>query len=171
MWRILALALAVSTASAEPAKRACTPAGGVLLEIDQRATGKRTTAATVLFANGAWRSKTFDTDGKLADTEQGCLGPDVRDGIAAALHTATWKVTHVKPSCALSPRWSTFKTKTRAVFTERDCSGNTLDHDSAKALDLIEAYVPVPALDDDALPRPHHVTQTCLNDPLAPGCR
>lgn len=107
MWRLLVLIVVARTAAAEPPKT-CAPAGGVVLEIDQRATGKRTTATTVLFANGAWHAKSFDTDGKLADTEHGCLGPDVLKAIGNALRDAPWRVTHAKPTCALSPRWSTF---------------------------------------------------------------
>jgi len=156
------LTLAASTAAAEPAKpRTCSPAGGVLFEIDQRATGKRTTATTRLYANGAWRSQTFDTDGTRADTEQGCLAPDVMKAIADALRGAPWKVTHSQPTCTLSPRWSTFKWKTRTLFTERDCSGNSLDEQSTQALDLIEAYVPLPSLDDD---------MRCVANPLRKGC-
>jgi hypothetical protein len=169
MWRVLAVVCVARAALAEPAKpRTCAAAGGALVEIDQRATGKRTTATTILFANGAWRSQTFDTDHTLADTEQGCLAPDALKTIVNALRAAPWKVMRARPTCALSPRWSTFKWKAH-TFTERDCSGITLDTDSARALDLLEAYVPLPALDDASLPRGRHGV-SCLENPLAPGC-
>ncbi|HSN30390.1 MAG TPA: hypothetical protein VLT45_29075, partial [Kofleriaceae bacterium] len=146
MWRMLAVGMLLATPSfAEPphAARRCDPAGRVLFEIDQRAAGKRTTATTLLYANGAWRSKAFDTDGKLASTEQGCLEPEQLERVIAALHGAPWKVTHAKPTCALSPRWSTFKWQTRTL----------------------EMYVVPAALDDATRPRPHkaaHVSQECL---------
>ena len=165
MWRVSVLLLVARSVAAEPAKT-CAPAGGVLFEIDQRATGKRTTATTQLFANGAWRARSFDTDGKLADAEQGCLAPDVLKAIATALRTAPWKTTHAQPTCTLSPRWSTFKWKARSVFTERDCSGDTLDEESAHALDLIEAYIPLVGLDDDLRPRSRHPSPLCRT----PGC-
>ena len=175
MWRALALLLAVSTAAAEPAAikpapRSCSPAGGVLFEIDQRATGKRTTATTLLYTNGAWRVRSFDTDGKLAHTEQGCLEPDHLSQIVQALRDASWKVVHTQPTCSLSPRWSSYRWKARTVFTERTCSGDKLDDASLKAVNLIGFYVLVPALDDDARPRHNHVSQECLNNPLARGC-
>ncbi len=171
MWRLLVVgSLLAAPAAAEP--RHCDPAGGVLFEIDQRAAGKRTTATTLLYGNGAWRSKTFDTDGKLADTEHGCLEHEHLERIVAALRGATWKVTHTAPTCALSPRWSTFTWKARRLFTERACSGDALDADSAKALDLIQQYVVPVDLDDASRPRgAGHVSQQCLNDPLADGCR
>ena len=165
MWRVLVVLLVARLVAAEPAKT-CAPAGGVLFEIDQRATGKRTTATTQLFANGAWRAQSFDIDGKLADTEQGCLDPDVLKAITNALRTARWKTVHAQSTCTLSPRWSTFKWKKRTLFTERDCSGDTLDVDSAHALDLIEAYIPLVALDDDLRPRSRHPSPLCR----APGC-
>lgn len=169
------LLLAVSTAAAESAKpRACSPGGGVLFEIDQRASGKRTTATTLLYANGAWRSRTFDTDGKLADTEQGCLDGKIVKQIVDALRTAHWTVAHTQPTCSLSPRWSIYRWKKRSVFTERACSGDALDDDSAKAVDLVEMHVVPPDLDDDdARPRHSHrghLSQECLDNPLARGC-
>jgi len=164
MWRVLVLLLVARSVAADPMKT-CAPAGAVLLEIDQRATGKRTTATTQLFANGAWRARSFDTDGKLADTEQGCLAADAMKAITSALRTAPWKTTHAQPTCTLSPRSSTFKSRKRTLFTERDCSGDTLDDESAHALDLIEAYIPLVALDDDLRPRSRHPS-LCR----APGC-
>ena len=177
MWRVIgAVMLVAAAAVAEPAQsprrpRQCDPAGGVLFEIDQRALGKRTTSTTLLYANGAWRTKTFDSDGKPAETDQGCLEDYQVKRVNEALRGAKWKVTHTKPSCALSPRWTTYKWKTRTIYTERTCSGDALDADSDQALGEIELYVVAPNLDDATLPRTRHgISQDCLDNPLAKGC-
>ncbi|MBV8760371.1 MAG: hypothetical protein JO257_23970 [Deltaproteobacteria bacterium] len=176
MWRAIGIWLLLARAAfAEPVAikarpRACWPAGGVLFEIDQRATGKRSTATTLLFANGAWRTATFDTDGKPAATGKGCLEKYQVARIVEALAAATWKVTHTPSTCTLSPRWSTYKWKTRVVFTDRACSGDALDTDSAKAIDLVDFYVVPPALDDDARPHRHGLPRECLDNPLASAC-
>jgi hypothetical protein len=171
MRRITVLALltvALSPAAAQPqAGRACRPAGRVLFEIDQRVDrkAKLATSTTRLFENGAWKTVVFDREGTRARTMTGCLEPVDMGSIRARLHDATWrKVRDDEATCQSdSPRFTVYRSRGRAVYTERACSRERLDAESQRALDLITFDLRPPELDGARVPR------ECMN-PLAPGC-
>jgi hypothetical protein len=150
-----------------PRPRECKPGGGVLFEVDQLADrrAKLTTATTRLYDNGSWKTEVVDVDGKLARTQAGCLERSQLDNVLADLRNAKWKTTRADVSCrADEPRFTVYKWRGRALYTERTCNVHVLDEDSRRALDLMVFYLKIPNLDGGSLPR------GCLENPLAKGC-
>jgi hypothetical protein len=145
LFAILSFACASSAAAApdtasKPAPRAdaCRPAGSVLFEIDHRVDpgAKLGTSTTKVFANGAWTYDETDAEGKAAPQRTGCLGkPDVKQ-LETALHGAPWKVTTARFHCmAVSSTFTVYQVDGKPVFTQRLCSGESLDDKSRAILD------------------------------------
>ena len=171
----LLLAL-VRTVAADPVRspqpHECKPSGGLLFEVDQRATrkAKLTTATTRLYENGSWKTEVVDVDGTVARTLVGCLESTVVDTIRVSLRDATWKTTHRKVTCRPDDRrFTQYRWKGRLVYTERACNVDALDDDSQHVLDLIAFDLHIPDdLDSAAVPIGRHLN--CIDTPLAPGC-
>jgi hypothetical protein len=169
--KAIVLVALVRTASADPAPkvaRECKPTGGVLVEVAQRVQPKTKlpTATTRLYDSGAWKTVVIDVDGKLARTRSGCLEPSDVDSIREKLLAAKWKTTRSNATCRVDqPRFTTYKWKSRLLYTERTCNIDVLDEDSQRALDVVEFHLRVPLeLDGGGLQR------ECLSNPLAKGC-
>lgn len=123
---------------------ACAPSGRQLVEldfIDDIATAPQATVR--LFASGGW---TFDETTKTKATRSfsGCLGKDAVATIIADVDAAPWQVTRKPIACrAYGSRSTAIKIDGKLVFTERACSGDVLDADSAKRLAEIEKLLDV----------------------------
>ena len=155
----------VHVATADPRPRTCKPAGGLLVEVDQRArTAHLATATSWLYENGSWRTEIIGTDGKLARTRTGCLDPLQVDRLRDQLRNATWKTTSSTVACRSDqPRSTVYKWKSRMLYTERTCNVDVLDEDSRRVLEAIDYYVQLPEdLDGASAP--------CIDNPLARGC-
>ncbi|HEX2686951.1 MAG TPA: hypothetical protein VHN14_10055 [Kofleriaceae bacterium] len=123
---------------------ACRPGGGVLFEIDHRVDpgAKLATSATKVFTSGAWTHDATDGDGKAAAQRAGCITkPDLKQ-LEAALHGAPWKVNVSRVHCmAVTAQFTVFQVDGKPVFTQRLCSGTSLDDKSQAALDAATKLV------------------------------
>jgi hypothetical protein len=139
------VAAAPETAS-KPAPRGdrCRPTGAVLFEIDHRVDpGARLATSTIkVYANGAWTRDETDGDGKAAAQRTGCVAkPDLQQ-LEATLHGAPWKVTVARMHCmAVTAAFTVFQVDGKPVFTQRLCSGQSLDDKSRERLDAAVALV------------------------------
>jgi hypothetical protein len=133
-----------SLASAEP--RTCKPAGGLVVEIDQRG-AKVDTSKTALYANGAWHTEVRDRGGMLARSSDGCVDADVLAGLLSDLRAATWRTTPGDACRSDSPRSTVYAWNGRVLYVERAC-GPVLDKVSRRVLDRITYAVHVPTLVD-----------------------
>jgi len=152
-WKLLA-ALSVACASSaaaapdasKPAPKAdtCQATGKVLFEIDHRVSpgAKLGTSTIKLFTSGAWTRDETDADGNALPQTSGCkTKPEVKQ-IASSLHSAPWKVSTAKIRCmAVSPQFTEYHIDGKLVFTQRLCSGQSLDAKSAAALDAATKQV------------------------------
>jgi hypothetical protein len=134
-------------APAAPAADACKPAGTALFEIHHRVEpgAKLATSAVKLYTGGGWTHDEADAEGKSQPQTSGCLGrPDVKP-VADALHAAPWKVTTARIHCmAMSPSYTEYWVDGKLVFTQKLCSGQSLDDKSRAALDKAIALVEPP---------------------------
>jgi len=141
------LMLATATASATPAepakKPACSSAGAPVVEIKLVQLGSEPAGhVTKIFKGDGWRVQDIDKAGKVSDDKQGCAdSADVKD-LRAKLDKAKWKITTARNHCMAMATTSTeYRVKGKLVWTERMCSGQTLDTDSAAAIDAVKAIV------------------------------
>jgi hypothetical protein len=148
---ILPLACASSATAAPdtptkpaPPADACRPTGAVLFQIDHRVDpgAKLATSTTKLFANGAWAHDETSDEGKAAAQRTGCIAkPDIKQ-LDTALHGVPWKVTTARVHCmAMTPQFTVFQVDGKPVFTQRLCSGQSLDDKSRAVLDAAIAQV------------------------------
>jgi len=147
---ILSLACA-SSAVAAPAtpprpgpRAACSAGGAVLFEIDHRVDpgAKLGTSAIKVFVSGAWTRDESDADGKALAPTSGCLArPDLKQ-LETTLHGTPWKVSVARMHCmAVSATFTVFQVDGKTVFTQRLCSGESLDAKSRAKLDAAVAQV------------------------------
>ncbi|HMG57354.1 MAG TPA: hypothetical protein VK601_27835 [Kofleriaceae bacterium] len=158
---LLALALAIAlpacaTAAADPDKapkapppaEACKPGGKVVFEIDHRVEPgvAQPTSTLKLFAGGAWTRDATGADGKPQPPTTGCVAaPDYKQ-LADAIHAAPWKISNARVHCmAMSPQFTEFRVDGKVVFTQKLCSGQSLDDKSRAALDRAIAQLEPPA--------------------------
>jgi hypothetical protein len=141
-----------STATAAPDTAArpaaapddCRPAGPVLFEIDHRVDpgAKLASSSLRVFTNGAWQVDQTDADGKPAAPVTGCLSRSDRKQLEAVLQGASWKVTTAKFHCmAMSSAFTVYQVNGKPVFTQRLCSGQSLDDKSKAKLDAATAQM------------------------------
>jgi hypothetical protein len=134
------------TAPAAPAAPAdaCKPSGAAVFEIGHRVEpgAKLATSTVKLYTSGAWTHDEADADGKAQPQVTGCVGkPDVKP-VADALHAAPWKVTTARVHCmAMSSSYTEYRVDGKLVFTQKLCSGQTLDDKSRAALDKATALI------------------------------
>lgn len=152
---VLLLACASSVAAAPdtpprspPRADACKPTGKVLFEIDRRVTpgvalnAQPETSTIQVFASGAWTRQGTNAGGKAQAATSGCLDSGHAKELAAALRGAPWKVTTARIHCmAVSTTFTEYRVEGKLVFTERLCSGQSLDDKSRAALDAAVAEV------------------------------
>jgi hypothetical protein len=133
-------------APAAPERRAdaCRASGKVTFEIDHRIDpgAKLPTSTIKVFASGAWTREETDADGKALPQRTGCLArPDARQ-LETTLAGAAWKVTKAQFHCmAMTPQLTVYQVDGKAVFTDRLCSGESLDDKSRAKLDAAIALV------------------------------
>jgi len=152
----LACASRASAAPERPAKPApvapaapvasdgCRATGPVVFEIDQQVDpgAQLATSAVKVFATGAWTRDDTDADGKARAQRTGCLAKADLKRLDATLHGAAWKVTMARMHCmAMSPQFKVYQVDGKPVFTQRLCSGQTLDDKSRAKLDAAIAQI------------------------------
>lgn len=139
-------ATAAPGTAGRPALRgdSCRPTGKVVFEIDHRVDpgAKLPTSTIKVFANGAWTHDETDADGKAAAQRTGCVArPDLKQ-LDATLHGAPWRVTVARMHCmAVTAAFTVFLVDGKPVFTQRLCSGESLDDKSRAKLDAAIAQV------------------------------
>ena len=90
---------------------------------------------TTIFDSGGW--STAD-----AKPESGCVPDADFKQLHADLAKATWKVTKARIDCmAVSAVHTEYAYKGKLVWSARLCSGETLDKDSAAAIDELDKLV------------------------------
>ena len=143
----LALLLLASTAVADPAepmrKIMCKSEGPTVVEVKVVQLGSEPAGhVTKLFEGNGWTAADIDKSGKAANEEKGCLGPTDVHELQAKLDKAKWKITTARNHCMAMATTSTeYTVKGKVVWTERMCSGQTLDKASADAIDAVKAAV------------------------------
>ncbi|HEU4730466.1 MAG TPA: hypothetical protein VFT22_21355 [Kofleriaceae bacterium] len=147
---LLPVACASAAASPEPGGKpappaaACRPTGPVLFEIDHRVDpgAHIATSNTKVFGTGAWTHDETDADGKAAPQSAGCLDKAELKQLETTLSGATWKVTINRIHCmAVSPAYTVYLVRGKQVFTQKLCSGASLDEKSRAKLDAAVALV------------------------------
>jgi hypothetical protein len=133
-------------APASPARRAdaCRASGKVTFEIDQRVDpgAKLPTSSVKVFANGAWTRDETDADGKALPQRIGCLAKPDAQQLETALAGAPWKIIKAQFHCmAMTPQFTVYQVDGKPVFTQRLCSGESLDEKSRSKLDAAVALV------------------------------
>jgi hypothetical protein len=123
---------------------ACRASGKVIFEIDHRVDpgAKLPTSTSKVFASGAWTHDETDAAGKVLAARTGCLArPELKE-LEATLQGATWKVTTAQIHCmAMSATFTVYQVNGKTVFTDRLCSGKSLDDKSRAKLDAAVALV------------------------------
>ncbi len=123
---------------------ACRPGGAVIFEIDHRIEpdAKLPTSEIKVFANGGWTRDETDADGKALAQRSGCFAKPDLTQLETTLRGAPWKVTTARVHCmAMSSTFTVFLVGGKPVFTEKLCSGTTLDDKSRAKLDAAKAQV------------------------------
>jgi hypothetical protein len=123
---------------------ACKPAGNVVFEIDHRAMpgAKLATSTVKLFGGGAWTRTETSAEGQALAPTSGCLGKQDAKHIASELRSVPWKVTTARVHCmAMSATFTEYQVDGKLVFTQKLCSGQSLDDRSRAALDAAIAKV------------------------------
>jgi len=123
---------------------ACKPGGNVVFEIAHRAMpgAKLATSTVKLFGGGAWTRAETSADGQALAPTTGCLGKQEARHIASELRSVPWKVTTAKIHCmAMSATFTEYQVDGKLVFTQKLCSGQSLDDKSRAALDAAIAKV------------------------------
>jgi hypothetical protein len=136
---------------------ACKPTGKVVFEIDHRVEpgAKLATSATKLYPTGAWTRDATDADGKPEPQATGCVASADYKQLADALRAAPWKVTTARVHCmAMASNFTEFQLDGKKVFTQKLCSGHTLDDKSRAALERAVAQLEPPAAPPAAPPSP-----------------
>jgi hypothetical protein len=127
-----------------PAANACRPSGKVVFEIDHRANegAKAETSMLKVYGPGAWTREAADAEGKPQAATSGCLDKAYAKHLASSLRSAPWKVTTARMHCmAVSATFTEYQVDGKVVFTQRLCSGQSLDAKSQAVLDDAVAHV------------------------------
>jgi hypothetical protein len=141
----LAFLLVASTTSAGPVvpekKIGCRVDGAMVVEVKLVQLGSEPAGhVTKIFSGEGWRAQEIDKAGKVTDQKQGCLDNTEVHDLQAKLDKAKWKITTARNHCMAMATTSTeYTVKGKVVWTERMCSGQTLDKDSAAAIDAVKA--------------------------------
>ncbi|MBV8762761.1 MAG: hypothetical protein JO257_36085 [Deltaproteobacteria bacterium] len=156
--KILALAclsFACATAGAEPQPAApppvparrlpppkgCVARGTPMFEIahDHEAGAKLGTSSFRIYASGAWQFDSKNADGHDDEPMRGCFAGADLDAIRADVKV-DWKTSTAQVHCmAVSPAFTVYKVNGKIVFTQKLCSGVSLDEASEKARADLEA--------------------------------
>ena len=137
-------ATAAPSKPAAPTAPACSPTGDVLFEADHRVDpgAKAATWTVKVFTNGAWTRSEIDAQGKPAAPRAGCFTPSDLKLLQTTLSGAAWKVTTSEIHCmAFSAESTVFHVNGKQVYTQRLCSGDSLDDKSRAKLDVASAQV------------------------------
>jgi hypothetical protein len=143
----LAFLLVASTATAGPVvaekKLGCRVDGATVVEIKLVQLGSEPAGhVTKIFSGEGWRTQQIDKAGKPTDEKHGCVGGTEVHDLEAKLDKAKWKITTARNHCMAMATTSTeYSVKGKVVWSERMCSGQTLDKDSAAAIDAVKALV------------------------------
>ena len=156
---LVSLSLACATAGAEPQSPApatppaparrppppkgCVARGTPIFEVDHlhEPGAKLTTSAFRIYASGAWQFAPKDADDKPLEMMRGCFAGADLDAIRADLKV-DWKTTTAQIHCmAVSPAFTEYKVNGKTVFTQKLCSGVSLDEASEKARVDLEAHI------------------------------
>lgn len=140
----LAALAALALASAPVAAAPCPENGAPILEIDRAAipNAHQPTWQTRLYASGGWTTFRVDASGKAATPESGCLEPAALTKVRAALASASWKVTHNRFHCmAMAVTYTVYKVNGKQVWKDILCNPDSLDAQSKKAIDELEAQL------------------------------
>ena len=140
MKRLILLAIVplacASNATAGPAPAApaapasCKPTGTPVFEIDHRIEpdAKLPTSATKVFRSGAWTHDETDADGKPLPAKTGCYAKADVAQLEASLQGVPWTVIKARMHCmAISATFTVYQVAGKPVFTQRLCSGESLD--------------------------------------------
>ena len=152
---VLPLACASAAAAPEPAgpgpakggapkKDACEATGRVVFEIDHRVEpgAKLATSTIKVYATGAWTRDETDADGKALAPRSGCFAKADLKQLESTLHGAPWKVTKAQVHCmAMSSTFTVYLVDGKTVFTQKLCSGESLDDKSRTKLEAATAQV------------------------------
>ena len=91
---------------------------------------------------GAWTREGVDAAGKPEAQTSGCLDRAYTKELASSLHGAPWKVTTARIRCmAISTMFTEYRVDGKLAYTEKLCSGQTLDDKSRAVLDDAVAHV------------------------------
>jgi len=134
----------VTTDKPAPRADACQPGGKLVFEVDHKVApgAKMGTSAIKLFANGAWTRDESDADGTALPQAAGCLAKADVKQLTDSLRGAPWKVTTARIRCmAVSATFTEYHLDGKVVFTQRLCSGQSLDAKSSAALDAASKKV------------------------------
>jgi hypothetical protein len=143
----LALLVVASTATAGPVapvkKIGCRVDGATVVEVKLVKLGSEPAGhVTKIFSGEGWRIEDIDKAGKASDEKHGCVDEAELRGLEAKLDKAKWKITTARNHCMAMATTSTdYTVKGKVVWSERMCSGQTLDKDSAAAIDAVKAAV------------------------------
>jgi hypothetical protein len=124
-------------------KSACAdPSGTVLVAVDRIKQGSQGTPdqkqTATIFNNGAWSMT--DTVGGAA--EAGCVSDADRIRLRDELANAPWQIKHAKFRCMMVSLVHTeYSVHGKLVWTEKVCSGETLDKASAAAIADVDAVM------------------------------
>ena len=116
----------------------------MVFEVDHRAVpgAKLATSTIKLHGNGAWIRVETNPDGQALAPTSGCLGRTELKQLVDGLHAAPWKVTTARVHCmAMSSTFTEYQVDGKLVFTQKLCSGQTLDDKSRAAIDFAAAQV------------------------------
>ena len=146
MKLVLALLLVASTASADPEamkKVACGTEGPTVVEVKVVQLGSEPAGhVTKIFERYGWLARDIDKAGKTSNDDHGCVTPSDVVDLEAKLAKAPWKITTARVHCmAMAQTATEYTVKGKVVWTDKMCSGQTLDKDSAAAIDAVKAVV------------------------------
>jgi hypothetical protein len=140
----LALVLVASTAYADKMKKLPCPSEGTpVIEVKVVQLGSEPAGhVTKIFERDGWLVQDIDKAGKPANEQHGCVGGTAVHDVQAKLDKAHWKITTARNHCmAMAQTATEYSVKGKVVWTEKMCSGQTLDKDSASAIDAVKAMI------------------------------
>lgn len=119
-----------------PPPKGCVAKGTPVFQIDHKAEpgAKLATSSFKLYESGAWTYEPKDAEGKAEEAKRGCLSADENKAVKAELEVP-WTVTTAQFHCmAHSSSFVEYSANGKLVYTQKMCSGQTLDEKSQKAL-------------------------------------
>ncbi len=129
----------------------CKPSGPILVELAQRlepgvenedVLETVPTQSTIIYESGAWQHTARDAAGKPLPATGGCTAEADMTRLRTSFARARWKVTQAPVTCAArSPTFVELSLRGKVVWTDRLCSGMTLDEVSRRAVELLAALI------------------------------